>query len=119
MQNKHSLHCRFSGDNNTSMPVKLSVNINKIALLRNSRGGNLPDLIQVAKDIEAFGADGITIHPRPDERHIRFADIPLLKNALTTELNIEGYPTMRFMDEVLRHKPAQCTLVPDSPTALT
>jgi pyridoxine 5-phosphate synthase len=101
------------------MPVRLSVNINKIALIRNSRGGNLPDLLQVAKDIEAFGADGITIHPRPDERHIRYSDIPLLKEVVSTELNIEGNPTDRFMKEVLEHKPHQCTLVPDSPSALT
>ncbi len=101
------------------MPVRLSVNINKIALIRNSRGGNLPDLVRIAKDIESFGADGITIHPRPDERHIRYADIPLLKNVVITELNIEGNPTDRFMKEVLEHKPHQCTLVPDSPSALT
>ncbi|MGB4846436.1 MAG: pyridoxine 5'-phosphate synthase [Saprospiraceae bacterium] len=101
------------------MSVRLSVNINKIALIRNSRGGNMPDLIQIAKDIESFGADGITIHPRPDERHIRYADIPVLKEVVTTELNVEGNPTDRFMYEVLQHKPHQCTLVPDSPLALT
>lgn len=101
------------------MPVRLSVNINKIALIRNSRGGNLPDLVSVARDIESFGADGITIHPRPDERHVRYSDIPLLKEVVATELNIEGNPTDRFMKEVLRHKPHQCTLVPDSPSALT
>ncbi|MFZ1677297.1 MAG: pyridoxine 5'-phosphate synthase [Saprospiraceae bacterium] len=101
------------------MSVRLSVNINKIALIRNSRGGNMPDLIQIARDIEAFGADGITIHPRPDERHIRYADIPVLKEVVTTELNVEGNPTDRFMYEVLQHKPHQCTLVPDSPLALT
>ncbi|MEP6794029.1 MAG: pyridoxine 5'-phosphate synthase [Saprospiraceae bacterium] len=101
------------------MSVRLSVNINKIALIRNSRGGNMPDLIQVARDIEAFGADGITIHPRPDERHIRYADIPALKEVVNTELNVEGNPTDRFMYEVLQHKPHQCTLVPDSPLALT
>jgi len=101
------------------MPVRLSVNINKIALIRNSRGGNMPDLVRIARDIESFGADGITIHPRPDERHIRFADIPALKEVVTTELNIEGNPTDRFMREVLQHKPHQCTLVPDSPSALT
>lgn len=99
--------------------VKLSVNINKIALIRNSRGGNYPDLIQVAKDCESFGADGITIHPRPDERHIRYSDIPALKETVTTELNIEGNPTPRFMKEVLQYMPDQCTLVPDSPSALT
>ncbi|MBK9984281.1 MAG: pyridoxine 5'-phosphate synthase [Saprospiraceae bacterium] len=101
------------------MSVRLSVNINKIALIRNSRGGNMPDLIQIARDIESFGADGITIHPRPDERHIRYADIPALKEVVTTELNVEGNPTDRFMYEVLQHKPHQCTLVPDSPLALT
>ncbi len=101
------------------MSVRLSVNINKIALIRNSRGGNMPDLIQIARDIESFGADGITIHPRPDERHIRYADIPALKEVVATELNVEGNPTDRFMYEVLQHKPHQCTLVPDSPLALT
>lgn len=99
--------------------TKLSVNINKIALIRNSRGGNLPDLQQVAKDCEAFGAQGITVHPRPDERHIRYADIPMLKEIVTTEFNIEGNPTPEFMDLVLTHRPHQCTLVPDSPAALT
>ncbi|HZV71858.1 MAG TPA: pyridoxine 5'-phosphate synthase [Saprospiraceae bacterium] len=101
------------------MPVRLSVNINKIALIRNSRGGNLPDLVQVARDLESFGAEGITIHPRPDERHARYSDIPALKQVVTTELNIEGNPTDRFIYEVLKHKPHQCTLVPDSPSALT
>lgn len=99
--------------------IKLSVNINKVALIRNSRGGNYPDLIQIAQDCEAFGADGITIHPRPDERHIRYSDIPALKEVVATELNVEGNPTERFMKEVLLHKPHQCTLVPDSPSALT
>ena len=99
--------------------VRLSVNINKIALIRNSRGGNVPDLVQVAKDCESFGADGITIHPRPDQRHIRYNDIPELKAAVQTELNIEGNPTAEFMKHVLTHKPHQCTLVPDSPSALT
>jgi pyridoxine 5-phosphate synthase len=99
--------------------VKLSVNINKVALIRNSRGGNYPDLVQIAMDCESFGADSITIHPRPDERHIRYSDIPALKEVVTTELNIEGNPTDRFLQEVLLHKPHQCTLVPDSPSALT
>ena len=99
--------------------VRLSVNINKIALIRNSRGGNAPDLVQVAKDCEAFGADGITVHPRPDQRHIRYSDIPALKEVVKTELNIEGNPTDEFMKLVLLHKPHQCTLVPDSPSALT
>jgi pyridoxine 5-phosphate synthase len=99
--------------------TRLSVNINKIAVLRNSRGGNLPDLIQVAKDCETFGAHGITVHPRPDERHIRMADIPLLKEVVKTEFNIEGYPDERFMELVLKNKPHQATLVPDDPAQLT
>jgi pyridoxine 5-phosphate synthase len=99
--------------------VRLSVNINKIALIRNSRGGNLPDLIQVAKDCEAFGAQGITVHPRPDERHVRYADIPLLMEVVTTEFNIEGNPEPRFMELVLKNRPHQATLVPDAPDQLT
>jgi pyridoxine 5-phosphate synthase len=99
--------------------TKLSVNINKVALIRNSRGGNLPDLVQVAQDCEAFGAQGITVHPRPDERHIRYSDIPLLKKVVTTEFNIEGYPDERFMKLVLDNRPDQCTLVPDPPGVLT
>jgi len=99
--------------------TRLSVNINKVALIRNARGENLPDLVQVAKDCETFGAQGITVHPRPDERHIRYADIPMLKEVVTTEFNIEGNPTERFMDLVLTHKPHQATLVPDKPGALT
>lgn len=97
----------------------LSVNINKIALIRNSRGGNLPDLVQMALDLEDYGADGITVHPRPDQRHIRYSDIPTLKAAIRTELNIEGYPSEDFISLVLRHLPAQVTLVPDPPGALT
>ncbi|WP_020534712.1 pyridoxine 5'-phosphate synthase [Lewinella cohaerens] len=99
--------------------TRLSVNINKVATLRNSRGGNLPNLIQVAKDCEAFGAEGITVHPRPDERHIRYSDVPLLKNIVTTEYNIEGYPNRPFLDLVLANRPDQCTLVPDGPGVLT
>lgn len=99
--------------------ARLSVNINKIALIRNARGGNLPDLVQVAKDCEKFGAQGITVHPRPDERHIRYADVPLLKEVVQTEFNIEGNPTESFLEMVLRHQPDQCTLVPDDPGALT
>lgn len=99
--------------------TRLSVNINKIALLRNARGGNLPDLVQVALDCEEYGAQGITVHPRPDERHIRYADIPNLKAAIKTELNIEGNPTPDFIKLVLDNKPAQVTLVPDPPGALT
>lgn len=97
----------------------LSVNVNKIALLRNARGGNLPDLVQVAKDCEAYGAQGITVHPRPDERHIRYADVPLLKEIVTTEFNIEGNPNPKFMELVLANRPHQCTLVPDAPGVLT
>jgi pyridoxine 5-phosphate synthase len=99
--------------------TRLSVNVNKIATLRNSRGGNLPDLIQVAKDCEAFGAQGITVHPRPDERHIRYSDVPALKKIVTTEYNIEGFPSDRFLELVLANRPDQCTLVPDSPDVLT
>lgn len=99
--------------------VNLSVNINKIATLRNARGGNLPNVLQVALDCERFGADGITVHPRPDERHIRRADVYDLKPALHTEFNIEGFPDERFMDIVLQVKPHQATLVPDSPDVLT
>lgn len=99
--------------------TRLSVNINKVALLRNSRGGNLPDLVQVAKDCEAFGAEGITVHPRPDQRHIRYDDIPALRAVVTTEFNIEGNPTREFLDLVLANPPHQCTLVPDSPGQLT
>jgi pyridoxine 5-phosphate synthase len=99
--------------------TKLSVNINKIATLRNARGGNLPDLLKVALDCERFGAEGITVHPRPDERHIRYSDVAELKPVLTTEFNIEGYPSQSFIDLVIKTKPAQVTLVPDPPGALT
>ncbi len=99
--------------------TRLSVNVNKIATLRNARGGNVPDLVQVAIDCERFGAQGITVHPRPDQRHIRYDDIPKLKNVVTTEFNIEGYPTASFMDLVLANKPHQVTLVPDPPDVLT
>lgn len=99
---------------------KLSVNINKIATLRNSRGGNNPDLIKTATDIERFGADGITVHPRPDERHIRYADVYELKKIITTEFNIEGNPKeQKFVDLVLANKPTQVTLVPDGEGQLT
>ncbi len=101
------------------MKSRLSVNINKVALLRNSRKGNYPNLYQYAKDCEEFGAEGITVHPRPDERHIRYSDIPVLMEQTTTEFNIEGNPTKEFLKLVLKHKPDQCTLVPDDPTALT
>ncbi|MCC6182664.1 MAG: pyridoxine 5'-phosphate synthase [Bacteroidia bacterium] len=100
--------------------TKLSVNINKIATLRNSRGGNTPNLLQVAKDAERFGAQGITVHPRPDERHIRYRDVYDLKPILTTEFNIEGNPKeQKFVDLVLEVKPHQVTLVPDSTGQLT
>jgi pyridoxine 5-phosphate synthase len=100
--------------------AKLSVNINKIATLRNSRGGNVPDLIKAAIDIEAFGAQGITVHPRPDERHIRYADVYELRKVVKTELNIEGNPQeQKFIDLVLSVKPEQVTLVPDSGSQLT
>ena len=100
--------------------TKLSVNINKLATLRNSRGGNNPDLILSAKDIERFGADGITVHPRPDERHIRYADVYALKQIVTTEFNIEGNCTEQsFVDLVLANQPTQVTLVPDSKNQLT
>lgn len=99
--------------------TKLSVNINKVATVRNARGGNNPDLLRVATDLERFGAQGITVHPRPDERHIRFADVYALKPLLTTEFNIEGYPSEDFLRLVLEVEPAQVTLVPDSPSQLT
>lgn len=99
--------------------TRLSININKVALIRNSRGSNLPDLIKVAQDCEAFGGQGITVHPRPDERHIRYADVPALKKIVQTEFNVEGNPTPDFMKLVLDTRPHQCTLVPDSPDQLT
>lgn len=99
--------------------TKLSVNINKVATLRNARGGNIPDVLQVALDCERFGAQGITVHPRPDERHIRYQDVRILKQHLHTEFNIEGNPIPSFIDLVLEVKPAQVTLVPDAPDALT
>ena len=99
--------------------TKLSVNINKIATLRNARGGNYPSVVQVAKDVQLFGAQGVTIHPRPDERHIRYKDAYDLKQAVTTEYNIEGNPIAKFMDMVLKIKPTQVTLVPDSIDAIT
>jgi len=99
--------------------TKLSVNINKIATLRNSRGGNVPNLLKVATDIEQFGAQGITIHPRPDERHIRYQDARDLTRVVTTEFNIEGNPNPKFIDLVLETKPTQVTLVPDAVDAIT
>ncbi len=99
--------------------TKLSVNINKIATIRNARGGNNPDVVKAAQDCERFGAQGITVHPRPDERHIRYNDVLALKEVVTTEFNIEGYPDARFMELVRRVRPAQATLVPDKPDAIT
>ncbi len=99
--------------------TKLSVNINKIATLRNARGGNVPDVLKVAADCENFGAEGITVHPRPDERHIRYQDIYDLKARVRTEFNIEGYPSADFIRLILKVRPTQATLVPDSPDAIT
>lgn len=99
--------------------TKLSVNINKFATLRNARGGNLPDLSKVTVDCQRFGAEGITVHPRPDQRHIKYADVPVIKSLLSTEFNIEGNPIPKFIELVLENKPAQVTLVPDAENALT
>ena len=99
--------------------VRLSVNINKVATLRNARGGNIPDVLKVAQDIERFGSQGITVHPRQDERHIRRSDVRKLKDVLTTEFNIEGYPSEEFIKLIEEVRPAQATLVPDSPDVLT
>lgn len=99
--------------------IKLSVNINKVATIRNARGGNIPDVIKVARDCESFGAQGITVHPRPDERHIRYSDVYALRPLIRTELNIEGYPCESFVNLVLKVKPNQVTLVPDAPDAIT
>lgn len=99
--------------------TRLSVNINKVATLRNARGWDIPNVVKVALDCETFGADGITVHPRPDERHIRRADVYDLRPLLRTEFNIEGYPSPEFIDLVLKVKPHQVTLVPDSPTQIT
>ncbi|MDA7804887.1 pyridoxine 5'-phosphate synthase [Schleiferiaceae bacterium] len=99
--------------------TKLSVNINKIATLRNARGGDVPNVLNVALDCEQFGAEGITVHPRPNQRHIRYSDVAELAPAVTTEFNIEGYPNEEFMALVLANRPAQVTLVPDPPGVLT
>ena len=99
--------------------TKLSVNVNKVATLRNSRGGNVPDLLQVAKDLQAFGAQGITVHPRPDQRHIKYADARTLPSVVTTEYNIEGNPIPEFVALVLSIRPTQVTLVPDAEDAIT
>ena len=103
----------------TKKMTKLSVNVNKIATLRNSRGGDFPNVVNVSKDIERFGAEGITIHPRPDERHIKYQDAYDLKKVVTTEFNIEGNPIQKFMDMVLEICPTQVTLVPDAVDAVT
>lgn len=99
--------------------TSLSVNINKVATLRNARGGNMPNLLEVAKDLQRFGAQGITVHPRPDQRHIRYDDAIALPEIITTEYNIEGNPIPAFKDLVLKIKPTQVTLVPDAPDAIT
>jgi len=99
--------------------TRLSVNINKIATLRNARGGNNPDVIKTAIDCERFGAEGITVHPRPDERHIRYNDVVQLKKVVTTEFNIEGYPDERYLKLIREVRPHQATLVPDAPDAIT
>jgi len=112
-----SLYRSFALEGKTM--TKLSVNINKIATLRNARGGNLPDVITVALDCERYGAQGITVHPRPDGRHIRYDDVTELKPLLSTEFNIEGYPSDPFIELVCSVKPAQVTLVPDPPDAIT
>ncbi|MDA0193471.1 MAG: pyridoxine 5'-phosphate synthase [Bacteroidetes bacterium] len=99
--------------------TRLSVNVNKIATLRNARGGNNPNIVEVGIDCERFGAQGITVHPRPDERHIRYSDVLLLKDVIITEFNIEGYPDRRYLDLVKKVKPAQATLVPDAVDVVT
>ncbi|MGB0444355.1 MAG: pyridoxine 5'-phosphate synthase, partial [Flavobacteriaceae bacterium] len=99
--------------------TKLSVNINKIATLRNARGGNQPNVVDVARDIQAFGAQGITVHPRPDQRHITYNDVNELPAVITTEFNVEGNPIPKFVDLVCKVKPTQVTLVPDAPDAIT
>ncbi len=99
--------------------TKLSVNINKIATIRNARGGSMPNVVEAAKNCERFGADGVTVHPRPDERHITYQDVRDIAPIITTEFNVEGYPSKDFMDLVLEVKPHQVTLVPDSPDAIT
>ena len=99
--------------------TRLSVNINKIATLRNARGGNNPDVVKAAMDCQRFGAEGITVHPRPDERHIRYSDVLNLKKVVKTEFNIEGYPDERYLKLIQEIRPAQATLVPDAPDAIT
>lgn len=113
------LFCIFVPNYGLENMTRLSVNINKIATLRNARGGNVPNVVNVALDCEKFGAEGVTVHPRPDERHICRKDVYDLRPLLRTEFNIEGYPDPEFIDLVLKVKPHQVTLVPDSPTQLT
>lgn len=117
----YCIYCKFRAENFhlTHMMTRLSVNINKVATLRNARGENVPDVERFASDCETFGAQGITVHPRPDERHITRRDVELLSRSLTTEFNIEGYPSQDFIDLVIKAHPAQVTLVPDAPDALT
>ena len=103
----------------TIRETKLSVNVNKVATLRNARGGPIPNLNQVVIDCQRFGAQGITVHPRPDERHIRLTDVHSIKPLINTEFNIEGYPTRKFLDLIDKIRPEQCTLVPDDPNVLT
>ena len=98
---------------------KLSVNVNKVATLRNARGGNRPSVLEAALKVERFGGDGISVHPRPDERHIRWTDVEAIAPAISVEFNIEGYPSAEFLDRVVAVQPAQCTLVPDGPDVLT
>ncbi|MFM2226710.1 MAG: hypothetical protein RL664_53 [Bacteroidota bacterium] len=116
--NLNSIIAEFCTTNFEYMTT-LSVNINKIATIRNARGGNTPNVIVAAQNIERFGAEGITVHPRPDERHIRYADVRALRKVVTTEFNVEGYPTPEFMELVIQSKPHQVTLVPDAPDAIT
>jgi pyridoxine 5-phosphate synthase len=113
------LTCIFVFQFEKSSMTKLSVNINKIATLRNARGGNVPDLLKVARDVQSFGAQGITVHPRPDERHVRYQDARDLRKIVTTEYNIEGNPQHNFIDLVLECRPEQVTLVPDAVGAIT
>jgi pyridoxine 5-phosphate synthase len=113
------LGCPFCLKHFICVMARLSVNVNKIALMRNARGANIPDVKQFAMDCERYGAQGITVHPRPDERHIRRSDVYELKEVVTTEFNIEGYPTPDFLKMVCEVKPHQCTLVPDAPGQLT
>lgn len=119
LQRKLAIQAVSSSIHSPKKMARLSVNINKFATLRNARGGNNPTIVQVAMDCEQFGAEGITVHPRPDERHIRYQDVLDIKEIITTEFNIEGNPDTRFIDLVNRIRPTQVTLVPDAPNAIT